>query len=227
MKQHIINLKNNLKNINKFGGLSARFCAYLGFVYGVFVSATKHTKIFAKHHIPQILIACSFIVGLISVFVFGYKVGTESSLAQSHIKHSFAFMQAMPRDMIQSQATQYLQQRQTQKTPQDLQEILPLAPQTPTNKAESKPIMPAFNQDESIISGNLTYHNALSIARNNLNNGDFNRARIWIYRAYQIESTKEVWDLFLRSYQEDSHTKNEQKLQATKLYHQAKRYYGF
>lgn len=90
------------------------------------------------------------------------------------------------------------------------------------------PIMPRPDESESIITGNLTFNNAISIAKSALDTLDFSRARIWIFRAYGLHNdSQEVWELYWRSWNEDKSAKYTQKQEAYVLYLQAKRYYGF
>lgn len=90
------------------------------------------------------------------------------------------------------------------------------------------PAIPAPDEKESVIAGNLTYTNALSIAKSNLLAQDFTRARIWLYRAFLLHNGgKEVWELYWLSFEQDYHASIEQKQAAYTLYLQAKRYYGF
>lgn len=90
------------------------------------------------------------------------------------------------------------------------------------------PAIPIPDEKESIITGNLTYTNALSIAKSNLLAQDFTRARIWLYRAFLLHNGgKEVWELYWLSFEQDYHASIEQKQAAYTLYLQAKRYYGF
>ncbi|ETD27868.1 hypothetical protein [Helicobacter canis] len=90
------------------------------------------------------------------------------------------------------------------------------------------PAIPAPDEKESVIAGNLTYTNAISIAKSNLLAQDFTRARIWLYRAFLLHNGgKEVWELYWLSFEQDYHASIEQKQAAYTLYLQAKRYYGF
>ncbi|MBR2494968.1 hypothetical protein [Helicobacter sp.] len=90
------------------------------------------------------------------------------------------------------------------------------------------PAIPAVDEKESIITGNLTYTNALSIAKSQILAQDFTRARIWLYRAFLLHNGgKEVWELYWLSFEQDYRASIEQKQAAYTLYLQAKRYYGF
>ena len=90
------------------------------------------------------------------------------------------------------------------------------------------PTMPKPDERESIIAGSLTYGNAIAIARQNLLERDFTRARIWIYRAYLIApNVQEVWDLYWQSWDSDAHASIKQKQEAYALTLYARSYYRF
>lgn len=90
------------------------------------------------------------------------------------------------------------------------------------------PAIPALDEKESVITGSLTYTNAISIARSSLMAQDFTRARIWLYRAFLLHNgAQEVWELYWQSFEQDYRASIEQKQAAYTLYLQAKRYYGF
>lgn len=90
------------------------------------------------------------------------------------------------------------------------------------------PAMPAPDESESVITGSLTYGNAIAIARQSLLERDFTRARIWIYRAYTITpNVQEVWSLYWQSWDEDAHASIEQKQEAYALSLYARSYYRF
>lgn len=90
------------------------------------------------------------------------------------------------------------------------------------------PVMPKPDESESIIAGSLTYGNAIAIARQNLLEHDFTRARIWIYRAYLIApNIQEVWDLYWQSWDRDTRASIEQKQEAYALSLYARSYYRF
>ncbi len=149
------------------------------------------------------LIVVSLCLGGVSIFALGYQVATKTLESKAHPKPISTISHNPKRDSKK--------------------------PTKSIDEPKHKPIMPQPRFfDENVIVGNLSITNALSIAQTNLLEGDFSRARIWIYRAYMLnESLSEIWRLYLQSWQEDISASNTQKEQAFSLYEQAKDYFGF
>ncbi len=186
-------------------------------------------KIASKYiarHIGAILLFSCAILGLFSMFVFGalyeYKLGFIQS-AQERQSASTRESKIAKLDSIE--ASQSAQDFSVESN------ALANAQTTSTQKAQSTPsapTMPKPDERESVISGNLTYQNAISIAQECLGMGDFSRARIWIYRAYTMrKDAARVWELYQESFEKDYYASAQEKQKAKALYLQARAYYGF
>lgn len=163
------------------------------------------------------LLFVSVCFGLWSVFVLGILYERAQSSLRASLLESNALV-ATPKPPIESPR---------------------IAPSTPPKShigmgdslqalSTKPPAIPALDEKESVITGSLTYTNAISIARSSLMAQDFTRARIWLYRAFLLHNgAQEVWELYWQSFEQDYRASIEQKQAAYTLYLQAKRYYGF
>lgn len=158
----------------------------------------EQLKAFLKQNLLFILIGFSFILGGIHIFLLGYKIALDSTQFKSN--HT----------------------QQPQPTSNKIDATSKIQP-----TKESKPLMPMPDMSHSPISGSLTYANTLSIAKMYMRSDEFSQARVWIYRAYDIHNSKEVWELYLQSFWLDPQTSEDTKTQALELYNKAKKYYGF
>ena len=88
--------------------------------------------------------------------------------------------------------------------------------------------MPKIDENNYVFYGNYSFSHALNLAKNAILERDFVRARIWIYKAWDIqEYSQTAWELYLQSYEEDAGASNEAKIEAKSLFDYAKAYYGF
>lgn len=201
----------------------------------------KH--IFYKTH----FVALSFyvlcgILAFFSAFGFGVKYGIETLLSpsksstffasfiQSHLKSSlekssFALVSKDYLEMLKNSQnlSKNHDDKNTQKTSQN-----PPTKHTVT----TPPMMPKLDESKNIFYGSFTFSHALSLAQNALLERDFVRARIWIYRAWDMQSgskedSKKVWELYLQSYEEDALASVREKQKAKAIFKNAQEYYGF
>lgn len=196
----------------------------------------KH--IFYKTH----FVALSFyvlcvILALFSAFGFGVKYGVETLLSpskpstfsfiQSHLKSSLekSSFTLVPKDYLE-----VLKNQADDKNKQKIQKNPTNPPPKPT--PTTPPIMPKLDESKNIFYGSFTFSHALSLAQNALLERDFVRARIWIYRAWDMQSgsrddSKKVWELYLQSYEEDALVSTQEKQKAKAIFKNAQEYYGF
>lgn len=198
----------------------------------------KH--IFYKTH----FVALSFyvlcvILALFSAFGFGVKYGVETLLSpskpstffasfiQSHLKSSLekSSFTLVPKDYLE-----VLKNQADDKGEQKIQKNPTNPPPKPT--PTTTPIMPKLDESKNIFYGSFTFSHALSLAQNALLERDFVRARIWIYRAWDMQSgsrddSKKVWELYLQSYEEDALASSQEKQKAKAIFKNAQEYYGF
>ena len=198
----------------------------------------KH--IFYKTH----FVALSFyvlcvILALFSAFGFGVKYGVETLLSpskpstffasfiQSHLKSSLekSSFTLVPKDYLE-----VLKNQADDKGKQKIQKNPTNPPPKPTST--TPPIMPKLDESKNIFYGSFTFSHALSLAQNALLERDFVRARIWIYRAWDMQSgsrddSKKVWELYLQSYEEDALASSQEKQKAKAIFKNAQEYYGF
>lgn len=232
----------NLPFIQKISQVLKRHChRYRRKIFVKSARAIQKLKhIFYKTH----FVALSFyalcgILALFSAFGFGVKYGIETLLSpskpstffasfiQSHLKSSlekssFALVPKDYLEVIKNQADDKSKQK-IQKNPTN-----PPSKPTPT----TPPIMPKLDESKNIFYGSFTFSHALSLAQNALLERDFVRARIWIYRAWDMQSgskddSKKVWELYLQSYEEDAIASMQEKQKAKAIFKNAQEYYGF
>lgn len=181
-------------------------------------------KIASKYiarHIGAILLFSCAILGLFSMFVFGamyeYKLGFIQSAQERQIASARESKIAKPTNDTQDFSVDSSAFANAQTTSAQKAQSAPIAP-----------TMPKPDERESVISGNLTYNNAISIAQECLGMGDFSRARIWIYRAYRMrKDAARVWELYQESFEKDYYASAQEKQEAKALYLQARSHYGF
>lgn len=202
------------------------------------IQKLKH--IFYKTH----FVALSFyvlcgILALFSAFGFGVKYGVETLLSpskpstffasfiQSHLKSSLekSSFTLVPKDYLE-----VLKNQADDKSKQKIQKNPTNPPPKPT--PTTPPIMPKLDESKNIFYGSFTFSHALSLAQNALLERDFVRARIWIYRAWDMQSgsrddSKKVWELYLQSYEEDALASTQEKQKAKAIFKNAQEYYGF
>lgn len=197
-------------------------------------------QIFYKTH----FVALSFyvlcgILALFSAFGFGVKYGVETLLSpskpstffasfiQSHLKSSLekSSFTLVPKDHLE-----VLKNQADDKGKQKIQKNPTNPPPKPT--PTTPPIMPKLDESKNIFYGSFTFSHALSLAQNALLERDFVRSRIWIYRAWDMQSgsrddSKKVWELYLQSYEEDALASSQEKQKAKAIFKNAQEYYGF
>ena len=196
----------------------------------------KH--IFYKTHFVVLFfyVLCG-ILALFSAFGFGVKYGVETLLSpskpstfsfiQSHLKSSLekSSFTLVPKDYLEKLEKSSQDTKNTQENPKNPTNLPKPTPTTP-------PIMPKLDESKNIFYGNFTFSHALSLAQNALLERDFVRARIWIYRAWDMQSgskddSKKVWELYLQSYEEDALVSTQEKQKAKAIFKNAQEYYGF
>lgn len=197
----------------------------------------KH--IFCKTHFVALFfyVLCG-ILALFSAFGFGVKYGVETLLSpskpstfsfiQSHLKSSLekSSLTLVPKDYLEKLEKSSQDTKNTQENPKN--PTNPPPKPTPT----TPPIMPKLDESKNIFYGSFTFSHALSLAQNALLERDFVRARIWIYRAWDMQSgsrddSKKVWELYLQSYEEDALASTQEKQKAKAIFKNAQEYYGF
>lgn len=232
----------NLPFIQKISQVLKRHChRYRRKIFVKSARAIQNLKhIFYKTHFVALFfyVLCG-ILALFSAFGFGVKYGIETLLSpskpstffasfiQSHLKSSlekssFALVPKDYLEVIKNQADDKSKQK-IQKNPTN-----PPSKPTPT----TPPIMPKLDESKNIFYGSFTFSHALSLAQNALLERDFVRARIWIYRAWDMQSgsrddSKKVWELYLQSYEEDALASSQEKQKAKAIFKNAQEYYGF
>lgn len=232
----------NLPFIQKISQVLKRHChRYRRKIFVKSARAIQNLKhIFYKTHFVALFfyVLCG-ILALFSAFGFGVKYGIETLLSpskpstffasfiQSHLKSSlekssFALVPKDYLEVIKNQADDK-SKRKIQKNPTN-----PPSKPTPT----TPPIMPKLDESKNIFYGSFTFSHALSLAQNALLERDFVRARIWIYRAWDMQSgskddSKKVWELYLQSYEEDALASMQEKQKAKAIFKNAQEYYGF
>ena len=196
-------------------------------------------SIFYKTH----FVALSFyvlcgVLALFSAFGFGVKYGIETLLSpqkhttffaiQSHLKSSLekSSLALVPKDYLEALKKSSTDDKKEQK----IQKNPPSTTTKPTHT--TPPIMPKLDESKNIFYGSFTFSHALSLAQNALLERDFVRARIWIYRAWDMQSgskedSKKVWELYLQSYEEDALASTQEKQKAKATFKNAQEYYGF
>lgn len=232
----------NLPFIQKISQVLKRHChRYKRKIFVKSARAIQKLKhIFYKTH----FVALSFyalcgILALFSAFGFGVKYGVETLLStskpstffasfiQSHLKSSLekSSFVLVPKDYLEvlKNQTEDRGKQKIQKNPTN-----PPPKPTPT----TPPIMPKLDESKNIFYGSFTFSHALSLAQNALLERDFVRARIWIYRAWDMQSgsrndSKKVWELYLQSYEEDALASSQEKQKAKAIFKNAQEYYGF
>lgn len=234
----------NLPFIQKISQVLKRHChRYRRKIFVKSARAIQKLKhIFYKTHFVALFfyVLCG-ILALFSAFGFGVKYGIETLLSpskpstffasfiQSHLKSSLekSSFALVPKDYLEMlKNSQNLPKnpddKNTQKTSQNLPKPTPTTP----------PIMPKLDESKNIFYGSFTFSHALSLAQNALLERDFVRARIWIYRAWDMQSgsrddSKKVWELYLQSYEEDALASSQEKQKAKAIFKNAQEYYGF
>ncbi len=197
------------------------------------IKTSKHTA----HYIALCFYALCGVFALFSVFLLGFRYGVESLLdsALPNAKKSSLFSSFIDSSLAKSNLTlipkEYLASLQNQqdfatqaKTPQDN------APKDTQqeSKPKSPPQMPKIDENKYVFYGNYSFSHALNLAKNAILERDFVRARIWIYKAWDIqEYSQTAWELYLQSYEEDAGASNEARQEAKILFDYAKAYYGF
>lgn len=232
----------NLPFIQKISQVLKRHChRYKRKIFVKSARAIQKLKhIFYKTH----FVALSFyalcgILALFSAFGFGVKYGIETLLSpskpstffasfiQSHLKSSLekSSFVLVPKDYLE-----VLKNQAEDKGKQKIQKNPTNPPPKPTST--TPPIMPKLDESKNIFYGSFTFSHALSLAQNALLERDFVRARIWIYRAWDMQSgsrddSKKVWELYLQSYEEDALASSQEKQKAKAIFKNAQEYYGF
>lgn len=232
----------NLPFIQKISQVLKRHChRYRRKIFVKSARAIQKLKhIFYKTH----FVALSFyalcgILALFSAFGFGVKYGVETllnpskpstffaSFIQSHLKSSLekSSFTLAPKDYLE-----VLKNQAEDKGKQKIQKNPTNPPPKPT--PTTPPIMPKLDESKNIFYGSFTFSHALSLAQNALLERDFVRARIWIYRAWDMQSgsrddSKKVWELYLQSYEEDALASSQEKQKAKAIFKNAQEYYGF
>lgn len=232
----------NLPFIQKISQVLKRHChRYRRKIFVKSARAIQKLKhIFYKTH----FVALSFyalcgILALFSAFGFGVKYGVETLLStskpstffasfiQSHLKSSLekSSFVLVPKDYLE-----VLKNQTEDKGKQKIQKNPTNPPPKPT--PTTPPIMPKLDESKNIFYGSFTFSHALSLAQNALLERDFVRARIWIYRAWDMQSgsrddSKKVWGLYLQSYEEDALASSQEKQKAKAIFKNAQEYYGF
>ena len=197
----------------------------------------KH--IFYKTH----FVALSFyvlcgILALFSAFLFGVKYGIEALLSPSKPSTFFAsFIQSHLKSSLEKSSLalvpkDYLDTLKPQKAQITKEEQKSSANPVPKPTIPTAPIMPRLDESKNIFYGSFTFSHALSLAQNALLERDFVRARIWIYRAWDMQAgskadSKKVWELYLQSYEEDALASMQEKEKAKAIFKNAQEYYGF
>ena len=197
------------------------------------IKTSKHTA----HYITLCFYALCGVFALFSMFLLGVRYGVESLLdsALPNAKKSSLFGSFIDSSLAKSNLTiipkEYLASLQNQqdfatqeKTPQDN------APKDTQqeSKPKSPPQMPKIDENKYVFYGNYSFSHALNLAKNAILERDFVRARIWIYKAWDIqEYSQTAWELYLQSYEEDAGASNEARQEAKILFDYAKAYYGF
>ncbi|MGX3044846.1 hypothetical protein [Helicobacter sp. T3_23-1056] len=194
------------------------------------------------HHITIFFYALCGVLALFSVFLLGVRYGVESLLdsALPNAKKSPLFSSFIDSSLASSNLAlipkEYLLSLQNQQdfttqanspqanSPQD--NAPKNAPQEST--PNPPPQMPKINESKYIFYGNYSFSHALNLAKNAILERDFVRARIWIYKAWDMqEHSQMAWELYLQSYEEDAGASDEAKAEARRIFEDAKKYYGF
>lgn len=198
----------------------------------------KH--IFYKTHFVALsFYALCVILALFSAFGFGVKYGVETLLSSSKPSTFFAsFIQSHLKSSLEKSSftlvpknhLEVLKNQADDKGKQKIQKNPTNPPPKPT--PTTPPIMPKLDESKNIFYGSFTFSHALSLAQNALLERDFVRARIWIYRAWDMQSgsrddSKKVWELYLQSYEEDALASSQEKQKAKAIFKNAQEYYGF
>ena len=183
------------------------------------------------------LYALCEILAFFSVFLLGVRYGVESLLdsalpnaKQSHLLRSF-IDSALDKSNLTLIPKEYLASLQKQQdfnaqenSPQDNAPKDTQQESTP----KSPPQMPKIDESKYVFYGNYSFSHALNLAKSAILERDFVRARIWIYKAWDLqEYSQAVWEAYLQSYEEDAGASDEVKQEAKRIFQSAKEYYGF
>lgn len=161
----------------------------------------------------------SLLLGLVSVFLLGYT--TKEKLDSSYLDSMAQNLESKQAFILELESKiKTLESKTTTKNTQ---------PQTfnttnPSKSLRIAPIMPPPPYLTSFV-GKLSYEHAIKIAQEYLDKQVYEDARIWIYRAYELnKAKKEAWELYVLSF--ELADKKEQQ-DAKDLFKQASFYYGF
>lgn len=163
-------------------------------------------------------VCLSLFLGLVSVFLLGYT--TKAKLDSSYFDSMAQNLESKQAIILELESKLKSLESKT-----SIQNKQPTFNTTNPNKSlRVAPIMPAPPYLTNFV-GKLSYEHAIKIAQEYLDKQVYEDARIWIYRAYELNKyKKEAWELYVLSF--ELADKKEQQA-AKDLFQQASFYYGF